>query len=110
DAAATAAAWGIFFNQGEVCNAGSRLLVESSIKDQLLEKVVEVGRTMKFGDPLDPETRMGAIVDQDQLDKVLSYIGLGSEEGAKLILGGQRARTESGGFYIEPTIFDGVEN
>jgi acyl-CoA reductase-like NAD-dependent aldehyde dehydrogenase len=110
DAAATAAAWGIFFNQGEVCNAGSRLLVERSIKDQLLEKVVEVGRAMKFGDPLDPATQMGAIVDQDQLEKVMSYIGLGSEEGAKLLLGGQRARAESGGFYIEPTIFDGVEN
>ncbi|MEX2630921.1 MAG: aldehyde dehydrogenase [Tistlia sp.] len=110
DAAATAAAWGIFFNQGEVCNAGSRLLVERSIKDQLLEKVIEVGRSMKFGDPLDPATQMGAIVDQDQLEKVLSYIGLGSEEGAKLLLGGQRARADSGGFYIEPTIFDGVEN
>lgn len=110
DAAATAAAWGIFFNQGEVCNAGSRLLVERSIKDELLEKVVEVGRAMKFGDPLDPATQMGAIVDQDQLEKVMSYIGLGGEEGARLLLGGQRARAESGGFYIEPTIFDGVEN
>ncbi len=110
DAAATAAAWGIFFNQGEVCNAGSRLLVERSIKDRLLEKVLEVGKAMRFGDPLDPATQMGAIVDKDQLDKVMSYIGLGAEEGAKLILGGQRARAESGGFYIEPTIFDGVDN
>ena len=110
DAAANAAAWGIFFNQGEVCNAGSRLLVEESIKEEFLEKVQGVARSMRFGNPLDPETQVGAIVDQDQFQKVLSYIGLGAEEGAQLIMGGKQAMAESGGFYIEPTIFDRVDN
>jgi len=110
DAAANAAAWGIFFNQGEVCNAGSRLLVEESIKDEFLEKVKAVAQSMRFGNPLDPATQVGAIVDEDQFQKVLSYIGLGAQEGAELILGGQQAMTESGGFYIEPTIFDRVNN
>lgn len=110
DAAATAAAWGIFFNQGEVCNAGSRLLVEESVKDELLEKVQRVAKDMRFGNPLDPQTQMGAIVDKEQLDKVMSYIGLGREEGAKLVMGGSRAFAETGGCFVEPTIFDGVKN
>lgn len=109
-AAASAAAWGIFYNQGEVCNAGSRLLVEESIKDELVEKVMQVGKSIRFGDPLDPATQMGAIVDQDQFAKVLSYIGLGQEEGARLLMGGRKAFAETGGFYVEPTVFDGVRN
>lgn len=110
DAAANAAAWGIFFNQGEVCNAGSRLLVEESIKEEFLERVQKVAREIRIGNPLDPQTQMGAIVDREQLDKVMSYIGLGQEEGAKLLMGGQQAFTDSGGYYVEPTIFDGVSN
>ncbi len=110
DAAATAAAWGIFFNQGEVCNAGSRLIVEESIKDQVLEKVMEIGKSLQPGDPLDPETRMGAIVDQTQMERVLGYIEAGKAEGATLRMGGQRAHADKGGFYIEPTVFDNVDN
>lgn len=110
DAAANAAAWGIFFNQGEVCNAGSRLLVEESIKEEFLERMQKVAREIRIGNPLDPQTQMGAIVDREQLDKVMSYIGLGQEEGAKLLMGGQQAFTDSGGYYVEPTIFDGVSN
>jgi gamma-glutamyl-gamma-aminobutyraldehyde dehydrogenase/4-guanidinobutyraldehyde dehydrogenase/NAD-dependent aldehyde dehydrogenase len=110
DAAATAAAWGIFFNQGEVCNAGSRLLVHESIKDDLLERISAVAERIQPGDPLDPKTRMGAIVDTTQLDRVLGYIETGREEGAELVRGGSRAREESGGYYVEPTIFDRVEN
>src|SRR5690606_22229454 len=109
-AAATAAAWGIFFNQGEVCNAGSRLIVEESIKDQVLEKVMEIGKSLQPGDPLDPETRMGAIVDQTQMERVLGYIEAGKAEGATLRMGGQRAHADKGGFYIEPTVFDNVDN
>src|SRR6516162_8963179 len=110
DAAATAAAWGIFFNQGEVCNAGSRLIVEDSIKDQVLEKVFAVGKKLQPGDPLDPKTSMGAMVDKTQMERVLGYIEKGKKEGAKLVLGGNRARNETGGYYIEPTVFDGVQN
>ncbi len=110
DAAATAAAWGIFFNQGEVCNAGSRLLVEDKVKDQVIEKIKQVAQGMRVGDPLDPATQMGAMVDQGQMERVLGYIEKGKSEGAKVSLGGQRILAESGGYYIEPTVFDGVKN
>ncbi len=110
DAAAQAAAWGVFYNQGEVCNAGSRLLVHESRKDELLERIVQVAEKIRPGDPLDEKTRMGAIVDETQLDRVLGYIESGREEGADLHLGGSRAREESGGYFVEPTIFDAVSN
>ena len=110
EAAAKAAAFGIFFNQGEVCNAGSRLLVDATIKDAFLAKVVEVGKRMQPGDPLDPKTRMGAIVDKTQLERVLGYIEAGKQEGAELKMGGKRARADSGGYYVEPTVFDKVDN
>ncbi|MGF1594495.1 MAG: aldehyde dehydrogenase [Kiloniellaceae bacterium] len=110
EAAATAAAWGIFFNQGEVCNAGSRLLVEDKIKDEVIERIVKVAKSMRVGDPLDPATQMGAMVDQGQMERVLGYIEKGRSEGAKVTLGGQRILAESGGYYIEPTVFDGVSN
>ncbi|MEX0696536.1 MAG: aldehyde dehydrogenase [Dongiaceae bacterium] len=110
DAAATAAAWGIFFNQGEVCNAGSRLIVEESVKDRVLEKVMAIGKTLRPGDPLDPKTAMGAMVDATQMNRVLDYIDVGGKEGAKLVMGGERVRGETGGYYIEPTVFDKVDN
>jgi acyl-CoA reductase-like NAD-dependent aldehyde dehydrogenase len=110
DAAATAVAWGVFYNQGEVCNAGSRLLVHSAVKDELLEKVVKIADRIAPGDPLDPKTRMGAIVDETQLTRVLGYIESGVNEGAGLHLGGSRVREDTGGYYVEPTIFDAVRN
>ncbi len=110
DAAATAVAWGVFYNQGEVCNAGSRLLVHSAVKDELLDKVVKVADRITPGDPLDPKTRMGAIVDETQLTRVLGYIESGKSEGAGLHLGGNRVREDTGGYYVEPTIFDAVSN
>ncbi|MGE0491889.1 MAG: aldehyde dehydrogenase [Vulcanimicrobiota bacterium] len=110
DAAARSAAFGIFFNQGEVCNAGSRLLVEESVKDEVLEKVMAWGKKLMPGDPLDPRTKMGAMVSSEQMQRVLGYIEKGQNEGAKLVMGGSRVMTESGGFYVEPTVFDGVDN
>ena len=109
DKAATAAAFAIFFNQGEMCSAGSRLLVEASIKDAMLEKIAQVGRDMQPGDPLDPATKLGAIVDEIQMKRVLSLIDAGKAEGARVALGGSRVRTDSGGFFVEPTVFDGVK-
>jgi 4-guanidinobutyraldehyde dehydrogenase/NAD-dependent aldehyde dehydrogenase len=106
--AATAAAWAIFFNQGEMCSAGSRLLVQEPIKEAVLEKVQAIGRTLTPGDPLDPATRLGAIVDETQMKRVLGYIDAGRADGANVRLGGRRVREDSGGYFIEPTVFDGV--
>ncbi len=109
DRAATTAAGAIFFNQGEMCTAASRLIVEASVRDRVLEKVVEASRAMAPGDPLDPATRMGAIVDEVQTKTVLGYIESGRAEGAAVLAGGQRARESSGGCYIEPTVFADVQ-
>lgn len=110
DEAATAAAFGIFFNQGEVCNAGSRLLVDARIKDEFLEKVIAIGDTLQPGDPLDAGTKLGAIVSKIQMDRVLQYIEVGSNEGARLKSGGKQVRAETGGYFVEPTVFDNVHN
>ena len=91
DAAAQAAAWGVFYNQGEVCNAGSRLLVHEDIRDEFLERVLKVSAGIRPGDPLDPATKMGAIVDDRQLERVLGYVETGKQEGAGLLLGGDQA-------------------
>ncbi|WP_330115082.1 aldehyde dehydrogenase [Pseudomonas sp. JS3066] len=109
-AAAEAAAGAIAFNQGEVCTAGSRLLVERSIKDKFVPMVVEAIKAWKPGNPLDPATNVGALVDSQQLDIVLGYIESGHADGAKLVAGGKRVLEETGGTYVEPTIFDGVDN
>ena len=109
-AAADSAASAIAFNQGEVCTAGSRLLVERSIKERFLPMVVEALKAWKPGNPLDPATNVGALVDTQQMNTVLSYIAAGQEGGATLLVGGKRILEETGGTYIEPTIFDGVTN
>ena len=109
DVAAQAAAWAVFFNQGEMCSAGSRLLVERSIKDRLLEKVIALGKTLQPGDPLDPQSKLGAIVDDIQLKTVLGYIDAGKDDGARLCLGGTQLREDSGGYYVAPTVFDRVD-
>lgn len=102
---------GIFYGKGEVCNAGSRLFVESKVRDQFMEKLVGRAKKMVPGDPLDPKTRMGAIVSQEQMQTVLGYIEAGKKEGAKLIAGGNRTSVDGGkGFFIEPTVFGDVTN
>jgi acyl-CoA reductase-like NAD-dependent aldehyde dehydrogenase len=108
DRAAAAAAAAIFFNQGEMCSAGSRLIIEEPVRDAVLEKVVAAGLRMPPGDPLDPATRLGAIVDDVQMRTVLSYIDSGREQGAQLLAGGRQVRQDTGGCYVEPTVFDGV--
>ncbi|MBP5075310.1 aldehyde dehydrogenase [Pseudomonas chlororaphis] len=109
-AAAEAAASAIAFNQGEVCTAGSRLLVERSIRDQFIPLLVDAIKAWKPGHALDPQTRVGALVDQRQLDNVLRYIDIGKEQGGQLLAGGARTLESTGGLYVEPTIFDGVTN
>jgi acyl-CoA reductase-like NAD-dependent aldehyde dehydrogenase len=110
EAAASTIGWGIFYNTGQTCNAGSRLVVHRSIRQELVERVAALGATLVPGEPLDPKTRLGAIVDDKQLDKVLGYVDLGRQEGARIVAGGDRTREETGGYYIPPTILDGVDN
>lgn len=106
DRAAVVAAQAIFVNQGEVCIAGSRLYVQDGIYDAFMDKLALHARAMAPGDPLDPDAPMGAIVDERQMRSVLDRIEAGVREGATLRTGGRRVRTETGGYYIEPTIFD----
>jgi aldehyde dehydrogenase (NAD+) len=109
DAAAKGALNAIFYGKGEVCAAGSRLLVEESAHEELMAKVIERANKMTAGDPLHPKTRLGAIVSKEQMENVLSYIEAGKNEGAKLVAGGQRTDIGTGkGYFIQPTIFDDV--
>ena len=122
-AAAEAAAWGIFFNQGEMCSAASRLLVHDRVHDEVLTRVAAIARDLVPGDPLDPATRMGAIVDDEQLQTVLRYVQAGRDDGAALVTGGERLRVRAsasepvggdpghgGGYFVAPTVFDRVDN
>ncbi|MDP2985417.1 aldehyde dehydrogenase family protein, partial [Hydrogenophaga sp.] len=108
DRAVEAAVGSIFFNQGESCNAPSRLFIEASIKDAFLEKALKLVPDYQPGNPLDKATTMGAIVDKVQMDTVLRYIESGKSEGAKLLAGGEASMPVAGGNYVLPTIFDGV--
>tara|TARA_B100002003_G_scaffold203113_1_gene195653 strand:+ start:2833 stop:4350 length:1518 start_codon:yes stop_codon:yes gene_type:complete len=108
--AAAEAASAIAFNQGEVCTAGSRLLVENSIRAEFVRLICEALKTWRPGHPLDPATTCGAIVDQAQLDRIIDYIGIGQSEGARLVEGGQRILENTGGLFVQPTVFDGVNN
>lgn len=108
DAAIAGAEFGLFFNQGQCCCAGSRLYVEQSIHDEFVDKVVKSAKARRLGSPLDPETTQGPQVDQTQFDKILKYIDLGQKAGAKCVTGGKRFGKQ--GYYIEPTVFTGVKD
>ncbi|HUU65966.1 MAG TPA: aldehyde dehydrogenase [Methyloceanibacter sp.] len=108
NAAAFHAAWGVFFNQGEVCTAASRLLVQQDIADAFLDKLLMIAKRIVPGDPLEPATKFGAMVSAEQMQTALRYIEDASRDGAALRLGGKRAREDSGGFFVEPTVFDTV--
>src|ERR1700730_12332543 len=111
DSAVKGAITGIFYGKGEVCNAGSRLFLENKVKDEFTEKLVSRAAKMRPADPLDPKTRLGAIVSQEQMLTVLGYIEAGKKDGAKLVAGGNRITVDGGkGFFIEPTIFGDVKN
>jgi aldehyde dehydrogenase (NAD+) len=111
DSAVKGAINGIFYGKGEVCNAGSRLFLESKLKDEFTEKLAARASKMRPADPLDPKTRLGAIVSQDQMQTVLNFIEAGKKDGAKLVAGGNRVSVNGDkGFFIEPTIFGEVKN
>jgi acyl-CoA reductase-like NAD-dependent aldehyde dehydrogenase len=110
-ACASSVAWGIFYNSGQTCHGGSRLIVEESVHDELVERVVAVGASLIQGDPLEEATQLGTIVSAVQLDRVLGYVDIARIEGAT-VYGGSRVRPAGldDGFYIEPTVFDYVDN
>ena len=108
--AAKTVAGSMFFNQGESCNAPSRVFVQERVADEFLAVVAAEAPKYAPGDPLSGSAEMGAIVDETQLRTVLGYIDAGRADGAKLLTGGKQARTETGGFYVEPTVFEGVTN
>ncbi len=107
DAAADMAAFGIFFNQGEVCSANSRLYVERSIKDAFVDKLIERAQGMQPGDPLDPASKMGAMVDRTQTEGVMRFIEAGKQT-ARLATGGEQVQVDGKGCFVQPTIFDDV--
>jgi len=110
DAAVRGAITGIFYGKGEVCAAGSRLLVEESVRDEFVEKLAAKASSMSVGDPTDPKTRIGALVSAEQRDKVLGYIEAGREDGARLVAGGNPADVNGRGYFVEATVFDGVDS
>ena len=108
--AAQTVAGSMFFNQGESCNAPSRVLVHDSIADEFIRMVAAETPAYQPADPLDAKTVMGALVDDTQLKTVMGYIEAGHAEGARCVAGGRRVMTETGGYYVEPTVFEGVTN
>ena len=108
DKAAAAVVLGAFGNAGQICNAGSRLIVESSIHKPLMEKIIALTQRLVVGDPLNPETEMACLVNKQHTDNVIRYINLGRQEGADLVIGGEQLIT-SGGCFLQPTIFDDVD-
>ena len=109
DAAARGALTGIFYGKGEVCAAGSRLLVEDSAVDEIRTRILERAKKMVAGDPLDPKTRLGALVSKTQMERVLGYIERGKSEGATLLSGGARTPVNGKGYFVQPTVFEGVD-
>ena len=108
DAAADGAFVGLYLNQGQCCCAGSRLFVEESMHDALVDRLVDMSKNRKVGDPFDPATEQGPQVDRAQFDKIMHYIELGQKEGAKLLTGGDRAHDT--GYFVQPTVFTNVSD
>jgi aldehyde dehydrogenase (NAD+) len=106
DAAVEGAYFGLFFNQGQCCCAGSRLFVQDSIHDQFVDKMLKKTKSRKVGDPFDPTTEQGPQVSQEQFDRVMSFVESGKQEGATMLCGGNRVGNK--GYFIEPTVFDNV--
>jgi acyl-CoA reductase-like NAD-dependent aldehyde dehydrogenase len=110
DAAVRGAITGIFFNQGQVCCAGSRLFIENKVHDEFMSKLTERVGKMRQGNGLDEQTQIGPQVSKEQQERILGYVQAGSKEGAKLVCGGQRPKDLDKGYFVQPTVFDGVKN
>jgi acyl-CoA reductase-like NAD-dependent aldehyde dehydrogenase len=110
EAAVRGASTGIFYGKGEVCAAGARLLVQSNIADEFVATLAARAKKLVPGDPMDPKTRLGALVSEEQMKKVLGYVELGVKEGAKLVAGGERQPVNGKGTFVQATVLDGVDN
>ena len=110
EAALRGATTGIFYGKGEVCAAGSRLLVEKSVHAEFVAKLAERAKKLVPADPLDPKTRLGALVNEKQMKTVLGYVDAGVKEGARLVAGGQRQPVNGKGWFVQATVLDGVDN
>ncbi|MGF1665066.1 MAG: aldehyde dehydrogenase [Acidimicrobiia bacterium] len=110
EAAASAAAWGCFYNAGETCHASTRLVVERSVHDELVERVAHVAAGLTQAHPLEPTTQIGSMIDEAQMERVLSYIATGTGEGATVAFGGERVLADLGGYYIPPTVLANATN
>jgi len=108
DQAVKGAFHAIYFHGGQCCTAGSRLFVEESIRGEFVSKLAELAKKRKIGDPLDPTTEQGPQVSQEQMTKILGYVDLGTKQGAKVVVGGNRVGTK--GYFVEPTIFENVKD
>lgn len=108
DEAVQGAFHAIYFHGGQCCTAGSRLFVEEKIRGEFVNKLAELAKKRKIGDPLDPTTEQGPQVSQEQMDKILGYVDLGTKQGAKVVTGGKRVGAK--GYFVEPTIFDNVKD
>lgn len=109
DAAADGIAYGVYHNAGQCCISGSKLLVQEGVQDALMERLLEISRKVKFGDPLNTNTKIGALISEVHADKITSYVEAGQKAGAKLLLGGERVG-KGAGFYFAPTVFANVRD
>ncbi|GAC1648088.1 MAG: aldehyde dehydrogenase DhaS [Candidatus Dormibacteraceae bacterium] len=100
---------GIFFNQGQVCSAGSRLFVQKKVYDRTVDELTQSMANIQLGPGIDPMTQMGPLVSKTQMERVLGYISIGNKEGARLVAGGGRAEGMGGGFFVKPTVFADVD-
>lgn len=111
DLAVPGAAMGVYTNSGQICVAGTRLLVQRSIHDEFAARLKEFSQTVSVGDPFDPQVKLGPLISSRQLQRVMEYIDIGGQEGAQLTTGGQRLGGDlAGGYFVEPTVFAGVNN
>ena len=110
DSIAEKSAYAIFGNQGEVCSAGSRLIIQKDIEKDFINKISKISKDMMPGNPLDPNSFMGAVVDKTQLDKIHNYVNIGKKEGANIFIGGKKSMESTGGYYYNPTILTEVKN
>ncbi len=111
DKAVPGAAMGVYNNSGQICTAGTRVFVQRSIREEFAARLVDFTKKIKVGDPFDPEVQLGPIVSERQLERVMSYVAIGEDEGARLAAGGTRLGGDlAKGFYVAPTVFDNVRN